>query len=166
MLTFQVQVPTPPGSNKADELFPSTLVVRPPRGSGGVRPEELSKMFPTPPSHEHNPISSPCGHNLGDTPVHEPADLMPSLPLRVKQEHHSYPNLGSPQEEPIEVCTDHLSFEFLQEMFLHPPKSTLDQALCTKWGWSCILWVSKLSLTIISKKSSNSKKSSKSKESI
>ncbi|XP_046680000.1 mediator of RNA polymerase II transcription subunit 13 isoform X3 [Homalodisca vitripennis] len=95
-LIFQVQMPTPPGSNKAGDDFPGTLVVRPPRGSGGVRPEELSKMFPTPPSHEHNPISSPCGGHLGDTPVHEPPDFLP-LP-RVKQEYH----LGSPQHEPIE----------------------------------------------------------------
>lgn len=96
-------MPTPPGSNKAEE-FPSTLMVRPPRGSGGgVRPEELSKMFPTPPSHEHNPISSPCGHPC-DTPQHETPDFLP-LPARVKQEPHSlaYPSLGSPQEEPVEV---------------------------------------------------------------
>lgn len=81
-------MPTPPGSNKAGDEFPGTLVVRPPRGSGGVRPEELSKMFPTPPSHEHNPISSPCGG-------HETPDFLP-LP-RVN------PHLGSPHEESIEV---------------------------------------------------------------
>lgn len=104
-LMFQLQVPTPPGSNKAsDECGSGTLIVRPPRGSGGgVRPEELSKMFPTPPSHEHNPIASPCGGHLSDTPVHETPDFLPlSVVPRVRQETVIYPNMGSPQEEPIE----------------------------------------------------------------
>lgn len=109
---LQLQVPTPPGSNKAsDDCGTGTLMVRPPRGSGGgVRPEELSKMFPTPPSHEHNPIASPCGGQPSDTPVHEPTDFMPQgLITRVKQET-IYPNMGSPQEESIEVKFNYFFF--------------------------------------------------------
>lgn len=51
-------------------------------------------MFPTPPSHEHNPIASPCGQI--DLP---PPDLTDLGIIRVKQE--IYPNTGSPQEENI-----------------------------------------------------------------
>ena len=77
-----------------------TILVKPPRGSGGaiLRPEELCKMFPTPPSMEHNPIASPSGH-LSDGQMSELVDG-PVIP-RFKQE--IYPNMGSPQEEPIEV---------------------------------------------------------------
>lgn len=61
---------------------------------GIPRPEELSKMFPTPPSLENNPIASPCGQ----------LDLQPSectdLTFIRKQEI-IYPNMGSPQEENI-----------------------------------------------------------------
>lgn len=116
MPALQPQVPTPPGSNKPASLsedMGGTTLVKPPRGSGGsgvggatgtmgcgtgiLRPEELSKMFPTPPSLEHNPIASPCGQpeiSMGDM---SEAALAP----RFKQE--IYPNMGSPQEENIEV---------------------------------------------------------------
>lgn len=117
---FQLQVPTPPGSNKAsDECGSGTLMVRPPRGSGGgVRPEELSKMFPTPPSHEHNPIASPCGGHLSDTPVHETPDFLPlSVVPRVKQETVIYPNMGSPPEEPIEVSS--VNFNYRTSIICH-----------------------------------------------
>ncbi|XP_049817024.1 mediator of RNA polymerase II transcription subunit 13 isoform X3 [Aethina tumida] len=63
---------------------------------GIVRAEELIKMFPTPPSLEHNPIASPCGQT----------DLIMSTfeselgIIKIKQE--IYPNMGSPQEENIE----------------------------------------------------------------
>lgn len=109
-------MPTPPGSNKPASLpedsANTSLLVKPPRGSGGnaslngcggsgtLRPEELSKMFPTPPSMEHNPIASPIGHfsdgtlgDLSDGPTG-------ASNTRVKQE--IYPNMGSPQEENIE----------------------------------------------------------------
>ncbi|CAG0892736.1 unnamed protein product [Darwinula stevensoni] len=64
-----LQVPTPPGSNEPPLLFPDTslrpqkttpssLVTNP---SSSIHcPAELSKMFPTPPSHEHNTTLSPC----------------------------------------------------------------------------------------------------------
>ncbi|KAI5718842.1 hypothetical protein M8J76_000994 [Diaphorina citri] len=112
-----LQVPTPPGSNKPASAEDSgnnggttasgastaaTLLVRPPRGSGGVsiRPEELSKMFPTPPSLENHPMASPSGHF--DTPTHDSLSdyTFPGAGGRVKQE--IYPNMGSPVEEVIE----------------------------------------------------------------
>ncbi|XP_065211027.1 mediator of RNA polymerase II transcription subunit 13 isoform X3 [Planococcus citri] len=113
-----LQVQTPPGSNKpagSDECYSSTatLLVRPPRGSGGgnngiLRPEELSKMFPTPPSLEHNPIASPCGGHLSDTPGSDPADyVMPLSNTRYKQE--ICPSMGSPHDEGI----DDWSFVFV-----------------------------------------------------
>jgi len=67
---------------------------------GILRPEELSKMFPTPPSLEHNPNSSPCGGQLSDG---LPNDFTELPMTRFKQE--AYPNMGSPQEETIEVRT-------------------------------------------------------------
>lgn len=105
-----VQVPTPPNSNKPAgfmEDSSQTILVKPPRSSNGathasmLRPEELCKMFPTPPSMEHNPIASPSGH-LSDGQMSEMADG-PIIP-RFKQE--IYPNMGSPQEESIEVSWD------------------------------------------------------------
>lgn len=65
---------------------------------GILRPEELSKMFPTPPSLEHNPIASPCGQL--ELP---PPDLTDIGVIRIKQE--IYPNMGSPQEENIGKCS-------------------------------------------------------------
>ncbi|XP_022178746.1 mediator of RNA polymerase II transcription subunit 13-like isoform X4 [Myzus persicae] len=90
-----LQMQTPPGSNKPDDCLGgglTTLLVRPPRGSGGgsgggvLRPEELVKMFPTPPSLEHNPIASPCPD-------------MDLLPPRTYQTN-SY--MGSPQHDHID----------------------------------------------------------------
>lgn len=114
ILCVQLQVPTPPGSNKpagsedgGSLNSTNSLLVRPPRGSGTcgtgiLRPEELSKMFPTPPSLEHNPNASPCGGQLSDTPTHESvSDYLLPATLRIKQE--TYPDMGSPPEEPIEV---------------------------------------------------------------
>ena len=109
-------MPTPPGSNKPaglpEDSASNSVVVKPPRGSGGntslnncggtgiLRPEELSKMFPTPPSLEPNPIASPCGH-LSDGPLGELSDgPVGHCIARYKQE--IYPNMGSPQEENIE----------------------------------------------------------------
>ena len=90
-----MQVPTPPGSNKHED---SSCNVRGPRI---LRPEELSKMFPTPPSLEHNPAASPCG---GQTDI-DRLDFTDLPSMRYKQE--IYPNMGSPQEEAIDVscCT-------------------------------------------------------------
>lgn len=47
---------------------------------------------------EHNPIASPSGH-LSDGQLNEMVDG--PIITRFKQE--IYPNMGSPQEEPIEV---------------------------------------------------------------
>lgn len=71
---------------------------------GIVRAEELIKMFPTPPSLEHNPIASPCGQT----------DLIMSTfeselgIIKIKQE--IYPNMGSPQEENIGMLSYFLSY--------------------------------------------------------
>ncbi|XP_063216486.1 mediator of RNA polymerase II transcription subunit 13 isoform X2 [Bacillus rossius redtenbacheri] len=102
-------VATPPDSNNPpgmheDSAVTTVVTVKPPRSSGGntsntgtLRQEELSKMFPTPPSMEHNPGASPCGH-MSDGPSGEPSDLAGTV--RVRQD--IYPSLGSPQEENIE----------------------------------------------------------------
>lgn len=93
-----LQNQTPPGSNKSVGHYESDGKRLSGHGScnvGILRPEELSKMFPTPPSMEHNPIASPCGQT--ELP---PPDLTELGIVRVKQE--IYPNMGSPQEENIE----------------------------------------------------------------
>lgn len=95
-------VQTPPGSNKSVGHNEDTKRLSGCHSSGGtntgvLRPEELSKMFPTPPSLEHNPVASPynpCGQM--DTVAPDLTDLGI---VRIKQE---YPNLGSPQEENID----------------------------------------------------------------
>jgi len=70
-------------------------------GGSGIRAEELSKMFPTPPSLEH-PIASPCGNHLCDTPGSDPNDYIQPLPItRYKQEIS--PSSGSPPEENLDV---------------------------------------------------------------
>ncbi|CAH1098511.1 unnamed protein product [Psylliodes chrysocephalus] len=92
-----LQVQTPPGSTAVNHHEDSK------RFSGHGCPNmgilgqaELSKMFPTPPSLEHNPIASPCGQM--DLP---PPEFTSDFGIvRVKQE--IYPNMGSPQEENIE----------------------------------------------------------------
>ncbi|KAG8224142.1 hypothetical protein J437_LFUL005476 [Ladona fulva] len=77
---------------------------------GILRPEELSKMFPTPPSLEHNPIASPCqGDGTQAEMIASGSDVLMigggpsstgSLTPHYKQE--IYPNMGSPQEENVE----------------------------------------------------------------
>jgi len=67
---------------------------------GIIRSEELSKMFPTPPSIEQHTNSSPgpsnvCGH-IAD-------NLIENIDTIVSHKMDSYPNFGSPQEEPIDV---------------------------------------------------------------
>ncbi|KAJ8926638.1 hypothetical protein NQ314_020972 [Rhamnusium bicolor] len=91
-----MQVQTPPGSTTVNHHDDSKrLSGHGCPNMGILRPEELSKMFPTPPSLEHNPIASPCGQL--DLP---PPDYIDLGIVRVKQE--IYPNMGSPQEENIE----------------------------------------------------------------
>lgn len=93
-----LQNQTPPGSNKSVGHYEGgDSGGKRLSGHGGcnvgiLRPEELSKMFPTPPSMEHNPIASPCG---GQTEL-PPPDLTELGVVRVKQE--IYPNMGSPQQ--------------------------------------------------------------------
>jgi mediator of RNA polymerase II transcription subunit 13 len=92
-----MQVQTPPGSTTLNHHEDNKRL----SSHGGcpnmgiLRPEELSKMFPTPPSLEHNPIASPCGQL--DLPLPDYTDLGI---VRTKQE--IYPNMGSPQEEHID----------------------------------------------------------------
>ncbi|KAK2588519.1 hypothetical protein KPH14_006300 [Odynerus spinipes] len=98
----QLQVQTPPGSNKSGGMHEETRIdgtnKHNSRGVGVLRPEELSKMFPTPPSLEHNPVASPC--QLSD-PLMDQTDLsIPQRPLRHLPD--IYPNMGSPQEELID----------------------------------------------------------------
>ena len=82
LIWFQCPVPTPPGSNKPAGLPEDTALLGKTRMAGagtGAHPSpagltgggvnilasaELSKMFPTPPSHEH-PMQSPCGQLEG-----------------------------------------------------------------------------------------------------
>lgn len=62
-----------------------------------IRNEELSKMFPTPPSIEQHTNSSPggvCGH-ISD-------GLMESIEMAASAKSESYHNFGSPPEEAIE----------------------------------------------------------------
>lgn len=98
----QLQVQTPPGSNKSGGIHDETRLdgsnKHNNRGVGILRPEELSKMFPTPPSLEHNPVASPC--QLSDPPLDQ-TELSTSL-RSLRHVPDIYPNMGSPQEEPIE----------------------------------------------------------------
>ncbi|CAH1135801.1 unnamed protein product [Ceutorhynchus assimilis] len=104
----QIQIQTPPGSagptsnhllHHDDSTTTKRLSGHGQTNLGGCpnvgMPPELSKMFPTPPSLEHNPIASPCGQlDLGQQ------DYTDLTIVRVKQE--IYPMMGSPQEENIE----------------------------------------------------------------
>ncbi|KAG6796514.1 mediator of RNA polymerase II transcription subunit 13 isoform X1 [Apis mellifera caucasica] len=98
----QLQVQTPPESNRSGGLHEETRVDannrHSNRGVGVLRPEELSKMFPTPPSLEHNPVASPC--QLNDSLMDQTELSVPQRPLRHLPD--IYPNMGSPQEEPID----------------------------------------------------------------
>ncbi|XP_076632005.1 mediator complex subunit skuld isoform X1 [Colletes latitarsis] len=98
----QLQVQTPPESNRSSGLHEETRVDtnnrHNNRGVGVLRPEELSKMFPTPPSLEHNPVASPC--QLNDPLMDQTELSVPQRPLRHLPD--IYPNMGSPQEEPID----------------------------------------------------------------
>ncbi|XP_043272113.1 mediator of RNA polymerase II transcription subunit 13 isoform X3 [Venturia canescens] len=98
----QLQVQTPPGSNKSAGVHEETRLdstnKHNNRGVGVLRPEELSKMFPTPPSLEHNPVASPC--QLNDSTMDQTELSMSQRSLRHVPD--IYPNMGSPQEETIE----------------------------------------------------------------
>ncbi|KAK9512984.1 hypothetical protein O3M35_001282 [Rhynocoris fuscipes] len=87
--TLQV---TPPSSNKPSEECSVTTLMRqgcPP--SGILRPEELVKMFPTPPSLEHNPVASPIAGLVCDSIVDQSLVPLPAVS-----------SLGSPHHEPIQ----------------------------------------------------------------
>lgn len=78
------------------------------RGVGVLRPEELSKMFPTPPSMEHNPVASPCqlsDPSLDQTELSNTQRQIQQHKLIDRQLHEIYPNMGSPPEENIEDWT-------------------------------------------------------------
>nr|XP_023025414.1 mediator of RNA polymerase II transcription subunit 13-like [Leptinotarsa decemlineata] len=90
-----MQVQTPPGSTTINHHEDGKrLSGHGCPNMGTIRQEELSKMFPTPPSLEHYPSSSPSGQH--DLPSTEYTDIGI---VRIKQE--IYPNMGSPQEENI-----------------------------------------------------------------
>ncbi|XP_072397237.1 mediator of RNA polymerase II transcription subunit 13 isoform X2 [Diabrotica undecimpunctata] len=91
-----MQVQTPPGSTAINHHEDSKRFSGHCPNMGIPCPAELSKMFPTPPSLEHNPIASPCGQ----TDIALPEFTADLGIVRVKQE--IYPNMGSPQEENIE----------------------------------------------------------------
>ncbi|XP_058124920.1 mediator of RNA polymerase II transcription subunit 13 [Anopheles coustani] len=127
---------TPPGSNKSSggsggfsedsKRYPSSNHHS--LNSGMLSPKELSQMFPTPPSLDPHPSSSPGGGGcLSDGGI--AIDTMVDLQMSLSSSGASgtgaalvpvLPNLGSPQEEPI----DDWSFVFL------PP------TLCTHVGSS------------------------------
>ncbi|CAD6241077.1 GSCOCG00009111001-RA-CDS [Cotesia congregata] len=95
----QLQVQTPPGSNKSGGMHEETrldITKQSNRGVGVLRPEEVVKMFPTPPSLEH-PVPSPC--QMNDTAIDQT-----ELSASQRSHRHApdiYPNMGSPPEEPI-----------------------------------------------------------------
>ncbi|CAH1719545.1 unnamed protein product [Chironomus riparius] len=66
---------------------------------GIIRSEELSKMFPTPPSIEQHTNSSPGPSNVCGSVTD---NLIENLDTIVLHKMDSYPNFGSPQEEPID----------------------------------------------------------------
>uniref|UniRef100_A0A3F2YWK1 Mediator of RNA polymerase II transcription subunit 13 n=1 Tax=Anopheles epiroticus TaxID=199890 RepID=A0A3F2YWK1_9DIPT len=116
---------TPPGSNKSSsgsggfseesKRFPSSNHHS--VNSGMLSPKELSQMFPTPPSLDPHPNSSPGGGGClsdGGIAIDTLVDLQMSLSSGTGSGAGSgnvsvIPNLGSPQEEPI----DDWSFVFL-----------------------------------------------------
>lgn len=91
-----IHINTPPDSNTS--VIGLDEVKRCMAGNSGIgilRPEELSKMFPTPPSLEHHPNASPSGGIFeSSTDVHDGP--------KIKKEIINFPNLGSPMVEPIE----------------------------------------------------------------
>lgn len=124
-------VHTPPGSNKSNAgcLNTETIEIKRERVSAGahssgasgangsnnpnttgiIRNEELSKMFPTPPSLEQHPNSSPCGASgnnmdmlMVDIMEHPPPNTNNSS-IQNKTKQEIYPNFGSPQAEQIKV---------------------------------------------------------------
>uniref|UniRef100_A0A182MVT7 Mediator of RNA polymerase II transcription subunit 13 n=1 Tax=Anopheles culicifacies TaxID=139723 RepID=A0A182MVT7_9DIPT len=114
---------TPPGSNKScsgsggfseeSKRFPSSNHHS--VNSGMLSPKELSQMFPTPPSLDPHPNSSPGGGGcLSDGGI--AIDTLVDMQMSISSGTGSgtgtgpnLPNLGSPQEEPI----DDWSFVFL-----------------------------------------------------
>ncbi|XP_052898918.1 mediator of RNA polymerase II transcription subunit 13 [Anopheles moucheti] len=114
---------TPPGSNKScggsggfleeGKRFPSSNHHS--VNSGMLSPKELSQMFPTPPSLDPHPNSSPGGGGClsdGGIAIDTLVDLQMSLSSGIGSgpgTGPTLPNLGSPQEEPI----DDWSFVFL-----------------------------------------------------
>jgi len=97
-------------------------------GLGILRPEELSKMFPTPPSHEPNPmpdISSPGGlppesSSLESNEVIStsgaPVCIRGVVGVGGRSQESSYSGLGSPPGEPLEV---RLSLESSNNLMHH-----------------------------------------------
>lgn len=74
--------------------------------AGGSSAELLTKMYPTPPSLENHPNSSPCGGALSDGGggglLSSDMDMKLAVPQEPVNNVLPYPNLGSPMEEPIE----------------------------------------------------------------
>lgn len=80
--------------------------------SNTLRHEELSKMFPTPPSIEQHTNSSPGG--ICGTISDNLNENIESSVLSASHKMDVYPNFGSPPEDPIEVTKSQLSNIFLR----------------------------------------------------
>lgn len=87
---------------------------------GIIRSEELSKMFPTPPSIEQHNINLSPGNICGNITD----NLIENIDNVVSHKMEPYPNFGSPVEEPIEASTIIIftcfvhGFEFTRENVL------------------------------------------------
>lgn len=66
-------------------------------------------MFPTPPSHEHNPISSPCG-----LPDSSSMELLGDISSCLRRPQEIYPGLSSPDEPSAEIRVETTLFMKLQ----------------------------------------------------
>lgn len=96
---FQLQMHTPPASNKSPGTFDDNKRIIGGcnnTNTGSLGTPELSKMFPTPPSLEHHPNCSPYGSGIHDLLLTDITDGP-----KIKQE--VYPNVGTPPPEPIDV---------------------------------------------------------------
>lgn len=87
-----------------------------------IRPEDLQKMFPTPPSHEPHPNSSPCGNNM-DMQMTEMTEIHQ---LKLKQEPLTEVNYNLINNTVIESknMSSTVSFDILEECtYVYQPET-------------------------------------------